>query len=532
MGIIGNYKNPQIKDADGNMQKSAAEAWSEENGGKDGKATIEQQMKANIKKLKDYKKDLKKAQKEKNQADVDAAQENIDEISKTLSSESSTIQGWIDASKDANGNIIKSMRGSVREWNSVLTDYQNIDLTKAQKNYNNLENYFNSSAGSSMKSYLEDIVKNGGSAQDALDAFRESGMRLNDIGVNSSTFLKYFEEVKKSAEEAADAVNQVDGSFDGMKTASESANQGVNYDSTMGYYKTAKEAYSKGLWGTDDFQTVAQFSVGYDISKKLKENADAYTYASDAYKEAWENGGSQLMERWYGNEDELVNITHVLEDFKKVGLASSNGNGEWLFKNSDGSMKFKTTAEAAEKLHTSVDNVEVAMSKLEEHGFEFDGIEKSGKLLNDYKDRRLALGLLHFNKDGSGYEGLSKFLRGHLQSWKTKSMENCNYQCVLTGSKDFAIHHMYGFANILNETIEEYNIELKEYSEYTIEELEDILEKFLEVHDKYPLGVCVRKDIHTLYHSVYSKCVNNEEQWNQFVKEFKDGVYDDRLKIA
>ena len=56
MGIIGNYKNPQIKDADGNMQKSAAEAWSEENGGKDGKATIEQQMKANIKKLKDYKK--------------------------------------------------------------------------------------------------------------------------------------------------------------------------------------------------------------------------------------------------------------------------------------------------------------------------------------------------------------------------------------------------------------------------------------------------------------------------------------------
>ena len=414
MGIIGNYKDPTLKDANGNMSKSAAEAWSEENGGKDGKATIEQQMKANIKKLKDYKKDLKKAQKEKNQADVDAAQENIDEISKTLSSESSTIQGWIDASKDANGNIIKSMRGSVREWNSILTDYQNIDLTKAQKNYNNLENYFNSSAGSSMKSYLEDIVKNGGSAQDALDAFRESGMRLNDIGVNSSTFLKYFEEVKKSAEEAADAVDQVDGSFDGMKTASESANQGVNYDSTMGYYKTAKEAYSEGLWGTDDFQTVAQFAVGYDISKKLKENADAYTYASDAYKEAWENGGSQLMERWYGNENELVNITHVLEDFQNAGLASSNGNGEWLFKNSDGSMKFKTTAEAAEKLHTSVDNVEVAMSKLEEHGFEFDGIEKSGKLLNDYKDNLDGLKTIYDSlNEGDDKDRIGKLIEGY-----------------------------------------------------------------------------------------------------------------------
>lgn len=158
--------------------------------------------------------------------------------------------------------------------------------------------------------------------------------------------------------------------------------------------------------------------------------------------------------------------------------------------------------------------------------------KKLGRTYKATQARRLSLNLLHFNKDGSGYEGLSKFLRGHLQSWKIKSMENCNYQCILTGSKNFEIHHMYGFSNILNETIEEYGIELKEYSEYTIEELEDILKKFLEVHNRYPLGVCVRRDIHTLYHSVYSKCVNNEEQWNQFVKEFKDGVYNNRLKIA
>lgn len=182
----------------------------------------------------------------------------------------------------------------------------------------------------------------------------------------------------------------------------------------MGYYKTAKEAYSEGLWGTDDFQTVAQFAVGYDISKKLKENADAYTYASDAYKEAWENGGSQLMERWYGNENELVNMTHVLEDFQNAGLASSNGNGEWLFKNSDGSMKFKTTAEAAEKLHTSVDNVEVAMSKLEEHGFEFDGIEKSGKLLNDYKDNLDGLKTIYDSlNEGDDKDRIGKLIEGY-----------------------------------------------------------------------------------------------------------------------
>ena len=78
---------------------------------------------------------------------------------------------------------------------------------------------------------------------------------------------------------------------------------------------------------------------------------------------------------------------------------------------------------------------------------------------------------------------------------ENESMKNCNYKCVLTGSKDFVIHHKYGFANIVNETIEEYNIEIKDYKNYTQEELEDILEKFQIVHSRYPLGVCIRKDI-------------------------------------
>ncbi len=80
-------------------------------------------------------------------------------------------------------------------------------------------------------------------------------------------------------------------------------------------------------------------------------------------------------------------MTNVLNDFKDAGLASSLGDNEWTFKNDDGSMKFKTTAEAADKLNTSVSNVELAMSKLEEHGFEFDGIEKSREnFFENYKN--------------------------------------------------------------------------------------------------------------------------------------------------
>ena len=80
--------------------------------------------------------------------------------------------------------------------------------------------------------------------------------------------------------------------------------------------------------------------------------------------------------------------------------------------------------------------------------------------------------------------------------------------------------------------MELYNIEEKEYSDYSQKELEYILEKFLIVHNTYPLGVCVRKDIHSFYHSIYSKCVNNEDQWNEFVKDYKSGKYDKEIKIA
>ena len=84
----------------------------------------------------------------------------------------------------------------------------------------------------------------------------------------------------------------------------------------------------------------------------------------------------------------------------------------------------------------------------------------------------------------------------------------------------------------IEKIIEEYNIEIKDYKNYTQEELEDILEKFQIVHSRYPLGVCIRKDIHLLYHSIYSKCVNTEDQWNQFVSDFENGMYNDQIKIA
>lgn len=352
---------------------------------------------------------------DKLQKEIDDYSATIDKIQSDVTSKETELSTLLSAfSIDGNGT--EALSGYEKEFNAVKNALDSISsstLSGSEKAISKLNSYFSSSSGSSMKQYLEDIVKNGGTAEEALEAFRASGMRLKDIGVSENAFVRYFEDIKKEAQEADEAVRSVDGTFDGLKKSFESENQGANYDTTMGYYKTAKEMYKNGLVGTDDFKSMAQFGVGYDIAKKLKDNADAYTYASDAYVEAWEQSQA-LLERWYGNEDELTNMTNVLNDFKDAGLASSLGDNEWTFKNDDGSMKFKTTAEAADKLNTSVSNVELAMSKLEEHGFEFEGIEKSGELLENYKNSLDQIKDVYDSmEDGTQKDRLKKLIEGY-----------------------------------------------------------------------------------------------------------------------
>lgn len=410
----------QYTDSDGNVTfDSEKHHWKKEN---NDDTTITSQFTSNIKKLSDAKKELSETEKKLAKNPQDKLQlknqkeqlKNIEEITSALSNQYDTIQGWVESSTDEYGNALKGSESYVKQWKDAINEYVNMGKTKNEKYLNNLENYFSSSkSGSSMKDYLVSLAKDGKSAEEALEAFRASGMRLKDIGVSENAFVRYFEDIKREAQEADEAVRSVDGTFDGLKKSFESENQGANYDTTMGYYKTAKEMYKNGLVGTDDFKSMAQFGVGYDIAKKLKDNADAYTYASDAYVEAWEQSQA-LLERWYGNEDELTNMTNVLNDFKDAGLASSLGDNEWTFKNDDGSMKFKTTAEAADKLNTSVSNVELAMSKLEEHGFEFDGIEKSGELLENYKNSLDQIKDVYDSmEDGTQKDRLKKLIEGY-----------------------------------------------------------------------------------------------------------------------
>ena len=133
------------------------------------------------------------------------------------------------------------------------------------------------------------------------------------------------------------------------------------------------------------------------------------------------------------------------------------------------------------------------------------------------------IGLFRQDKEKSHYENLSKFLRGQINEWKKKSIEECDFKCILTGSKDFDIHHIISFNIIIKNFILECDIVLKDcFEDYTLDELNNISSMFVKYHNKYPTGVCIEKKLHIEFHKMYGD-INNEEQWNIFVNKFNKG---------
>lgn len=157
------------------------------------------------------------------------------------------------------------------------------------------------------------------------------------------------------------------------------------------------------------------------------------------------------------------------------------------------------------------------------------------KPLCGIREQRTKLGIYHINRDYSGYGNISKLFRGHIQSWKTASMERCNYQCIFSGSKDYVVHHLHGFNMIVQEVFQILDddglLHGDNLSDYTADELNNMIKVFQTIHNKYPLGVCVRKDIHDLFHTLYGSGCNTKEQWEAFVDKYYDGKYSEIINV-
>jgi hypothetical protein len=129
---------------------------------------------------------------------------------------------------------------------------------------------------------------------------------------------------------------------------------------------------------------------------------------------------------------------------------------------------------------------------------------------------------------GSNWQGgktyLSKNIKPLMKEWKKESMKNCNYKCVITGKRFDDIHHLYSFHLILEEAINELKLKYKStIGEYSNEELIAITNKVKEIHKKYPLGVCLTKEIHDLFHKLYGIRNNTPEQFYEFKQKIESG---------
>lgn len=140
----------------------------------------------------------------------------------------------------------------------------------------------------------------------------------------------------------------------------------------------------------------------------------------------------------------------------------------------------------------------------------------------------ISRGIKHRGSNSNWWKGgmtkLRPFIKGGLTKWQEDSMKFYNYKCIFTGSKDFHIHHLYPLNNIVEDALLELGLEQFDFiSEYSEENLSPIVDKVMEIHYRYPLGVCIRKDIHKVFHKTYGKTNCTPEDFYEFAEKIKSG---------
>lgn len=359
---------------------SKAEEWYKKYG---NDTTIQGQVEGNVKALEEYNKELIDI---KNQLDDNPTDEAllsrqeelnklIDDTTISLADQSATLQGWIDACTDENGAITKGFEKNVEAYKTSLTLIQNVGKSQKEIDFNNLNNYFSSTGGRTMKKYLEDIVKSGGSAEDALNAFKETGMSLDDIGVSSDGFVRYFQDLAKSATDASNAVEGFDGSLESIEKAGETDNRDKDWNTVSDLFNKAIELDKNKKWGTDDFQSMAQFIAPEGV---IADIANADLKAKD-YKDLWDKYYSNFK-KYFDSEKPLQSAINAQDKLISSGLARRDKNGIVSWTES-----FKTSTDAAKAWGVSVEAAEVIMRNLESHGAEFDGVRFDNEELDKYK---------------------------------------------------------------------------------------------------------------------------------------------------
>ena len=124
-----------------------------------------------------------------------------------------------------------------------------------------------------------------------------------------------------------------------------------------------------------------------------------------------------------------------------------------------------------------------------------------------------------------GITPLATALRENIYEWKQESMKKCNYKCVLTGGEFDNIHHLYPFNKIIQEALRNLKLDVRENLEEYGENSENLIQEIHRLHKVYGLGVCLKKEIHKLFHDVYSYSDFSIKDFEEFKVRYLSGEF-------
>ena len=400
---------------------------------------------------------------------------NVSEIANKVGRDKSTVRNVL---KGYNVFIDTTNYMTDKEWNCIITDYQNNMTIKE------LSVKYNRSTG-----YLINTLKRNG-------LYEYKTLHLND---------EQWDEIK-----VLYCQGKNDIIFEKYPTLTISSLQ-----SKMSKLKV--KSGLKNYWAEEDIKIIKDNYFDYNIDElylmiEKRHSKDAIeTYAT---KEL----GYSKNRLWTHEEDDIIIKNYSSMNKDELQKLLPNRTIQAI---QDRSNKFGLVSKYNLETYWSNDDTDYLIDN-----WNNKSDYEIGQILNkspmSVKDRRNLLGLYRTNKDKQGYTTIKNMLRGQIWDWKKESIESCNYQCVLTGSKDFDIHHIIGFSDIFNEYLNLNPLRSMDVNDFTKQELEEICKSFVEFHNQYPLGVCVRSDLHVLFHIQYGKHNNTLEQWKQFTINYKN----------
>lgn len=146
--------------------------------------------------------------------------------------------------------------------------------------------------------------------------------------------------------------------------------------------------------------------------------------------------------------------------------------------------------------------------------------ERLGRSVSSIKNHRVLMGIYRQTLGNSNYENVSIYVRRHNQQWKKDSMQNCGFVCIVTGERFDEIHHLVSLNTILKNVYTNLNLSEIDFdiNALTNEEKELFLASVYEEQSKYPLGVCLKKEVHNEFHKQYGYGNNTIEQFEEFLK--------------